>query len=246
MAWYDDPLGALQKGWNYVTGGGLYSDYIADSLVENYAESAYNKVSGFLGLDDGIAAPGYRPPSFNTTVDYADTARLAQIQGLNATDLGRRLDSYGYNLGIPVQEAQSWLGQAWDTTTGYVKEAQEWYGAYKESPAGQFVDAVVGYGAGKGAPDMKGIPVRTVSAPGVAGAGTFRSTAVDLRAGYADPRISNAMQKALSSEVPTIRMAIDTINPNRRGTGATISLTSASVKAPKIRKIKSTSKTKAS
>lgn len=238
MAWYDDPIGALKTGWQYVTGGSLYSD-VSDYYEGSYLDTAYDKVSGFLGMDDGTTAvPNYRPPSFNTTGAY-NNAAIQQNIASNAAMSNRMVPSLGVRSVVPVGETPGLLSRAYDSTMGYVKDAQEAYGAFSKSPLGQFVDGVVGYGAGKGAPDMRGIPVRTVQAPGVSQVSPFRSTPVDLSATYADPRISNSMAKALTSEVPQIRLAVQTINPNRRGGVSTIALGGASVKAPKIRKIKS-------
>ena len=236
MAWYDVPLGALKTGWEYVTGGSLYSD-VSDYYEGSYLDTAYDKVSGVLGMDDGTtAAPNYRPPSFNTG---PLPSSVSGYQSATEGDIRRRVSSFGYSPVVPVEETPGLLSRAYDSTMGYVKDAQEAYGAFSKSPLGQFVDGVVGYGAGKGAPDMRGIPVRTVQAPGVSQVSPFRSTPVDLSATYADPRISNSMAKALTSEVPQIRLAVQTINPNRRGGVSTIALGGASVKAPKIRKIKS-------
>lgn len=235
MAWYDDLYNTAKKTYNYVTG---YAESAYDYLTEgaeSVYDTAYDRVSGFLGMEDGArAAPGYRPANLTATTTYYDAGAIASARQNVALQTFSGVANYAdYNPGSP-----SWLESAWGATKRGVSTAQDLYGEFTDSPLGKAVD-VFAEGYGKGQADIRAIPVGQVRAPGVASAGSFRSTAVDLRAGFADPRISNAMQKALSSEVPSVRLALDSIRPNRGLSGATIGMGSSSVSAPKIRKLKS-------
>lgn len=235
MAWYDDLYNTAKKTYNYVTG---YAESAYDYLTEgaeSVYDTAYDRVSGFLGVEDGArAAPGYRPSSLSATRTYYDPAAEAIARQNVAMQTFSGVSAYAdYDPGSP-----SWLQSAWGATKRGVSTAQEMYGAFTESPLGKAVD-VFAEGYGKGQANIQPIPVSRVSAPGVAGGGSFRATAVDLRSGFADPRISNAMQKALSSEVPQVQLVLQSINPNKRTGAATIGVGSASVSAPKIRKLKS-------
>lgn len=240
---------AAKNTWDAATTWSTYSDLYEGSWLE----SAYSGVSGFLGMDDtpsavtdkAFAVPDYAPTVQGIT-EYAD---LEGIRDAQDYVLGKTMSGVSaYSDYAP--EAATWL----DEGIGYAKrgynalkqgigDAQEAYGAFSKTDAGQFVDQVVGYGIGKGIADFTPPKIGRVSAPGVPGAGTFKSSTVDLTAGFADPRISNAMQKALSSQVPSIQLTIQAISPNMRSGRGTIGLGSSTVSAPKIRKIKSTAKT---
>lgn len=120
----------------------------------------------------------------------------------------------------------------------YIKEAQDWYGEFSDTPLGRAIDAAAGP-IGQAFGDQRPTRIARAQVPGGVSAGNFRSSTVDLRSGFADPRISNAMQNALSSENPRVQLAMSTIAPTLRGGGMNISTGSSVVKAPKIRKLSS-------
>ena len=122
---------------------------------------------------------------------------------------------------------------------GYITTAQDLYAEYKDSPVGRFIDAAAGPVGDAGFGGQQRTRVARAQVPGGVSAGNFRSTAVDLRAGFADPRISNAMQNALRSENPRVKLALSTINPTIGIGGMNIRTGSTTVKAPKIRKFSS-------
>lgn len=240
---------AAKKTWDAATTWSTYSDLYEGSWLE----SAYSGVSGFLGIDDtpsaitdqAFAVPNYAPKIQGIT-EYAD---LGAIRGAQDYVLGKTMSGvsayadYAPAAATWLDEGLGYVKRGYNTVKQGIGEAQEWYGAFSQTDAGQFVDQVIGYGAGKGVANFQPPKVGRVSAPGVPGAGTFKSSTVDLTAGFADPRISNAMQKALSSQVPSIQLTIQAISPNMRSGRGTIGLGSSTVSAPKIRKIKSTAKT---
>lgn len=242
MSWktfYD----GVKKTWNAVTSASTYVDLYEDSWLE----TAYSGVSGFLGIDDGPVADqtfalGNYAPNVRGVTEYADYNAIGQAQDYV---LGKTLSgtsaysSYAPAAASLLDKGLGYVQQGYSAVKSGIGSAQDAYGAFIETDAGQFIDQVVGYGVGKGVADFQVPKVGGVSAPGVPGVGQFRSSTVDLTASFADPRISNGMQKALSSQVPSIQLAIQSISPNIRGGRGTIGLGSSAVKAPKIRKIKS-------
>lgn len=223
-------LKIIEEAWD--TASSLAGDFY--TTAETYASTAYDKVEGFLGLaDDGTTAvPGYRPSAFDVTGIY-DTRGIAQNIASNSGMANRALESAGVLEAVkPAVE-----GGLWETIEGGVESARSWYDDFTKTPGGKFVEGVIGYGAGKGQAQYQVPRVQQVRAPGVNTQALARSTPVDLRASFADPRISNAMQKALSSEVPQIRLTLQTISPTRRSR-PTVSVGASTVSAPKIRKIK--------
>ena len=215
--------------------GDLYS--AAKKVIGDFAtdfSTAYTTVStGFGGFLD----------------DIGDDIGSAYDSAYNYISGSAREDYLSKNLFYddPTQVAPSSLyndaSRLYNTisTTGrqYIEEAQDFYGEFRETPIGRAIDAAAGPTGDAGFGNQKATRVARAQVPGGVSAGTFRSNAVDLRAGFADPRISNAMQSALTSENPRVQLALTTITPTLRGGGMTIATGSSRVTAPKIRKMSS-------
>lgn len=243
MSWKSFYDGA-KKTWNAVTSMSTYSDLYEDSFLE----TAYSNVSGFLGINDGpvetksFAIENYAP-NIQGVYSEGSSRAIAEVQeNVLSRTLGAGsvpYSSYAVGEASLLDQGLGYARRGYNTIKRGIESAQDAYGAFIQSDAGKFVDEVVGYGIGKGVANFNVPQVGKVSAPGVPSVGTFRSSTVDLTSNFADPRISNGMQKALSSQVPGIQLVIQSISPNIRGGRGTLGLGSATVKAPKIRKIKS-------
>lgn len=201
---------------------GTFASDISGFFTETLPEFIDTDVGGFLGdIGEKVGT------DISDAYDYVRTDQSF-------------FDEYGYFRSDVDPTSSGFKSSLMSDLSEGIGKSREWYSEFKETGLGKAVDKGAQTFA-KGALQQAPVRAQRPQLPGALSAGTFRSSAVNLQPGFSDARIADAMYRALNSDVPSIRLSLQTVSPTLRGGGTTVSTGSATVSAPKIRKLSSKS-----